>query len=91
MNIVNMRSVGQRASKLLAVKVGVRKKKSVALVIPAKLCASMFSLGSSSPRVESLLKFDGHQLCRPLIYRLHISSIERSKTFVKWVKISRGW
>ena len=54
-----MRSIGQRALKLLAVKVGGLKKKSAASAIPAKLCAIVFALDSSSPRVESFLKFDG--------------------------------
>ena len=44
-----MRSVGQRASKLLAVKVGGLKKKSAALAIPADLCASVFSIYRSIP------------------------------------------
>ena len=35
-----MGSVGQRALKLLAVKVGILKKKSAALAIPAKVCAN---------------------------------------------------
>ena len=57
----NLGSVGQRASTLLAVKVGVLKKKSAATAIPAELCASAFSPGSSSwgPGVESFSKFDG--------------------------------
>ena len=37
-----MGSVGQRAAKLLAVKVGVLKKKSAASAIPPKVCASAF-------------------------------------------------
>ena len=52
-------SVGLRASKLLAVKVGVLKKQSAASAIPAKLCARAFSPSSSSPGVESFSKFDG--------------------------------
>ena len=40
-------NVGQRPSKLLTVKVGIIKKKSTASAIPAKLCASPFSLGLS--------------------------------------------
>ena len=43
----NIGFVGQRASKLLAVKVGVLKKKSAALAIPAELCASAFGPGSN--------------------------------------------
>ena len=48
-----MGSVGQRAAKLLPVKVGVLKKKSTASVIPAKVCASAIGPGSSSSGVES--------------------------------------
>ena len=54
-----MRSVGQRASKLLAVKVGVLKKKSAAMAIPAKFCASAIGLGSRSSGVKSFSKFEG--------------------------------
>ena len=43
----NIGSVGQRALKLLAVKVRVLMKKSAASAIPAKLCASAFSPSSS--------------------------------------------
>ena len=57
-----MRSVGQRASKLLVVKVGVLKKKSAALAIPAELSASAFGPGSSPPVVKSFSKFDSQQL-----------------------------
>ena len=35
-----MGSQGQRAAKLLAVKIGLLKKKSAASAIPAKMCAS---------------------------------------------------
>ena len=45
-HIINIESVGQRTSKLLAVKLGVLKKKSVASAIPVELCASPFDLGS---------------------------------------------
>ena len=41
--------LGQRDAKLLAVKVGALKKKSAALAIPAKVCASAFSQDSSPP------------------------------------------
>ena len=54
-----MGSVGQRASKLLAVKVGSLKKKSAAAAIPAKLCAIVFGQDSSLLRVGSFSKFDG--------------------------------
>ena len=73
-----MRSIGQRASKLLAVKVGGLKKKSATSAIPTKLCASALCPGSSWPRVESFSKFDGWQLCSPLTYKPHISLIEIS-------------
>ena len=45
---------------------------------------------SSSTRVKPFSRFDGQQLCHPLTYRSHISIIERSKTVIKFVKISRG-
>ena len=54
-----MRSVGQSASKLLAVKVGGLKKKSAALAIPADLCARAFGTCSTPLRVKSFSKFDG--------------------------------
>ena len=38
-NAENFGSVGQRAAKLLAVKVGVLKKESAASAIPPELCA----------------------------------------------------
>ena len=41
-DFINMGSVGQRATKLLAIKVGVLKKKSASSAIPAKLCAIAF-------------------------------------------------
>ena len=56
-----MRSVGQRASKLLAVKVGGLKKKSAASAIPADLCASAFGPGSNPGAFESFSKFDSWQ------------------------------
>ena len=63
---VNIGSVDQRAAKLLAVKVGFLKKKSAASAIKAKVCASVFGLGSSPPGVESFSKSDRWQLCSPL-------------------------
>ena len=55
--------LGQRAAKLLAVKVGVLKKKSAALAIPAKVCAIAFRPPSSIPgELESFSKFDSQQL-----------------------------
>ena len=53
-NAENFGSVGQRAAKLLAVKVGLLKKKSAASAISAKVCAS-----SRTPGVKSFSKFDG--------------------------------
>ena len=58
LNAKNFGNVGQRAAKLLAVKVGVLKKKSAASAIPPKMCASAFGPGSSTPGVKSLSKFD---------------------------------
>ena len=58
----NIGSVGQRASNLLPVKVGVLKKKSAALAIPAEVCASAFGLGLSMPGVKSFSRFDSQQL-----------------------------
>ena len=55
----NLGSVGQRAAKLLAVKVGGLKKKSAASAIPPELCASVIGPGSSSSGVELFSKFDG--------------------------------
>ena len=57
-HMCNIRSVGQRASKLLAVKFGILKKESAASAIPAELCARTLGLGSSFPRVKSFSKFD---------------------------------
>ena len=61
-NAKNFGSVGQRAAKLLAVKVGVLKKKSATSAIPANLCASAFGPGSNPGAVESFSKFDSRQL-----------------------------
>ena len=67
-----MESVGQWAAKLLAVKVGVFKKKSATSAIPAEVCASAISPGSRLPGVKSFPKFDGQQLCSPLTNRFQI-------------------
>ena len=45
--------------KSLPFKVGGLKKKSAALAITIKVCASVFGLGSSLPGFESFSKFDG--------------------------------
>ena len=55
----NIGSVGQSASKLLAVKVGVLKKKSATLAIPLELYATAFSPSLRTPEVKSFSKFDG--------------------------------
>ena len=52
-NANNFGSVGQRASKLLAFKVGVLKKNSAASATPPKLCAIAFGPGSNPGAVES--------------------------------------
>ena len=57
-----MESIGQRATKLPAFKVGGLKKKSAASAIPADLCASAFGPGSNPGAVESFSKFDSWQL-----------------------------
>ena len=54
----NMGSVGQRAAKLLAFKVGVLKKKSAALAIPPKLCAIAFGPSSIPGELKSFSKFE---------------------------------
>ena len=56
------RSVGQRAAKLLAVKVGVLKKKSAASAITPKMCASAFGPGSSPGSGQIIFKVDSRQL-----------------------------
>ena len=58
----NIGSVDQRTAKLLAVKVGVLKKKSAASAIPPKLSAIPFGPGSNLGVVESFSKFDSRQL-----------------------------
>ena len=55
----NLRSVGQRTTKLLAVKFGILKKKSATSAISAKVCASAIGLGSSLSGVELFSKFEG--------------------------------
>ena len=62
LNSVNIGSVGKRASKLLAVKFRVLKKKSATSAILVKLCDSAFGPGSSLPKLQSFLKFDAWQL-----------------------------
>ena len=55
----NLGSVGQRASKLLVVKVKALKKKSAPSAIPAELCASVIGPGSNSSGVKLFSKFEG--------------------------------
>ena len=69
----NIGSVGQRASELLAFKVRGLTKMSAALALVEPLGPS-----SSWTEMESFSKFDDQQLCSPLTYRPHVSSIERS-------------
>ena len=57
-NAKNYDFVGHRTAKLLAVKIGVLKKKSAASAIPAKVCARSISLGSRTPWVKSFSKFE---------------------------------
>ena len=52
-------SVGQRATKISAFKVGGLKEKSADLAFTARECASMFGPDLSWPRVKSFSKFDG--------------------------------
>ena len=89
--ILKLRSVGQRAAKLLAVKVGVLKKKSAASAIPPELSAIAFGLGSNPGPLQSFSKFDSRQFCSPLTYRSQIFSIERSIPLFNCVKSSRCW
>ena len=51
-NAENMKSKFQWAAKVLAVKVGVFKKKSATSAIPAEECASAISQGSRAPGVK---------------------------------------
>ena len=56
-NAKNLGSVCQRAAKLLAVKVGVLKKKSATLAIPAEVCASAFGPGLTLSGVKPFSNF----------------------------------
>ena len=57
---LNIGSVGQRAAKLPAVKVeGLKKKSATKAITTAEVCASSFSMGSSTPGFKSFKKFDG--------------------------------
>ena len=54
----NLGSLGQRATKLPALKVGGLKKKSADLANTAEACASVIGPGSSCTGIESFSKFD---------------------------------
>ena len=71
-------SAGQRATKLLAVKVGGLTKKSAGSAITADVYASMIGLGSTTPQTKSFSKFERWKLCSPLTYRPYITCMERS-------------
>ena len=58
-NSENLGSVGQRVLKLLAVKVGVLKKKSAASAIQSEMCACAIGPGSSWSGVESFSNVEG--------------------------------
>ena len=59
LHTVNIGYLGQRAAKLLAVKVEVLQKNSAASAIPPEFCASPIGLGSSSSGVKSFSNFEG--------------------------------
>ena len=61
LTIQSLYYIGQKAAKLLAVKVGVLKKKSATSAIPPKVCASAFGPGSSTPGVQSFSKIENQQ------------------------------
>ena len=62
LNTINLGSVGQRAGKLLAVKLRALKKKSAVSAISAEMCASPFGPDLRTPGVRSFSKFDSWQL-----------------------------
>ena len=61
------------SAKLLAIKVGVLKKKSVALTITADVARGS---GVTPPGFESLSKFDKWQLCSPLTYSNQLGQLQ---------------
>ena len=63
-----MESLGQRATKLPALKVGALEKKSADLAITAEACASVIGPGLSCSGVKSFSKFVRWQRCSFLIY-----------------------
>ena len=54
---MNIKSVGQRSSKITVVKVGGLKKKSANSSFTAEVCASVFSPGSTTPGVKPFSNF----------------------------------
>ena len=54
-----MESVDYGDLKLLFVKVGGLKKKSVTLAFTAEVCTSTFDPGSTLPRIKPFSNFDG--------------------------------
>ena len=86
-----MGSVGQWATKLLAVKFKVLEKKSATSAIAAKVCTSVCGLGSSPPGFKSFSKFDGRQFCSSLTKRPYIASMKRSKPILFIHKSSKDW
>ncbi len=55
----SMESIGQRATKLPALKVRGLRKKSAVSAITAEACASVIGPGSGCARVKSFSKLDG--------------------------------
>ena len=89
-NAENLGSIGQRAAKLLAIKLWEWFDLGQTQIQACLHACTLFSLYGQRvcnrlrPRfecagVESFSKFDGQQLCSPFIYRPQIFSIERSK------------
>ena len=72
---LNLRSLGQRATKLLTFKAWGLKK--VCCSAPALL--KPVGPGSTLPWFESFSKFEGRQICSHLTYRSYIHTMERSK------------
>ena len=81
----NLGSVGQRAAKILAVKVGGLKESQPLRPLQLKcISTNKCCLGSISPRFESFSKFDGQKLCSPLTYPLYITSTETFDPLLKY-------
>ena len=91
-NTGNMGSVGQRAVKLPALKVGGLKKKYANSAITAEACAIVIGPGSNLPGFESFPKFGRWQLCSPLTYTDPILPVLKDLNLLsRYVKSSRGW